>query len=159
MFSSPQVEHHWLDTLVGEWTSESECRIGPDQPPMKSEGRMSIQSFGGLWIIAEGEATGPDGGLSKSLMTIGYDPQQGRYVGTFIATMMANLWVYSGAVDASGKKLVLDTEGPRFDQTGLGKYQDIVEIVSADHWILSSQILNDDGVWQPFMAAHQHRVK
>jgi len=30
----------------------------------------------------------PDGGTGKTVMTLGYDPQNNRYVGTFIGSMM-----------------------------------------------------------------------
>ncbi len=44
----------------------------------------------------------PDGSTSRSIMTLGLiDPQQKRFVGTFIASMMTHLWVYNGAFDES----------------------------------------------------------
>ncbi len=73
--------------------------------------------------------------------------------------MMTHLWPYSGSTDEAGRKLTLDSEGPNFAQTGMTKYQDSVEIVSDDHWILSSQVLGDDGQWLPFIDAHHHRQK
>ena len=33
MDAEPQKEHQWLDKFVGEWISEAECMMGPDQPP------------------------------------------------------------------------------------------------------------------------------
>ena len=50
----PSAEHYWLQKLVGEWTSESECVMGPDQPPMKATGKETVRSVGGLWTIGEG---------------------------------------------------------------------------------------------------------
>jgi len=32
----PQKEHLWLQRLVGEWTVETECQMGPDQPPART---------------------------------------------------------------------------------------------------------------------------
>ena len=34
MTAEPTKEHQWLQQLVGEWTAEMECVMGPDQPPM-----------------------------------------------------------------------------------------------------------------------------
>lgn len=60
--------------------------------------------------------------------------------------MMTHMWIYDGALDASGKVLTLDTEGPSFAGDGkLARYQDIIEIVSADERRLSSRVLRDDG--------------
>jgi hypothetical protein len=159
MNAEPQREHRWLDRLVGEWTSEMECRMGPDQPPMKSGGVDVVRSLGGLWIVAEGEGEMPGGGTAKSIMTLGYDPRIGRYVGTFVASMMTHLWVYNGSLDASEKVLTLDTEGPDFTNQKMGRYQDCIEFVDDDHRIMTSRALGDDGNWVPFMTAHYYRRK
>lgn len=157
MFAQPQAEHQWLAPLVGDWNVESECKMGPDQPPQKNTGRVTCRILGGLWLIAEGTTPSPEGGEWNSIITLGYDPKARRYVGTFVASMMTYLWQYVGSVDESGRRLILDAEGPSFDQTGMAKYQDIIEIVSDDHWILSSQILGTDGQWLQFMTAHHRR--
>ena len=159
MFASPQAEHQRLDPLVGDWTFEMESFMGPDQAPSKTTGKVTTRSLGGLWIITENEMPNPEGGTWRSIMTLGYDPQSGRYLGTFVASMMTFLWTYNGNFDASGRSLVLDTEGPRMDQPGMAKYQDIIELVDNDHWILKSQLLQDDGTWQQFMTSHHRSVK
>ena len=70
-----EKQHQWLQRLVGEWTFESECSMGPDQPAMKSGGVEVVRSFGGLWTIGEGESDMPDDGAKwQSVMTLGYDP-------------------------------------------------------------------------------------
>jgi Protein of unknown function (DUF1579) len=70
---------------------------------------------------------------------------------------MPQIWHYEGGLDAAGKVLTLDTEGMNFNQTALAKYQDIIEFVSADHRIMTSQILGEDGQWTQFMTAHYRR--
>jgi Protein of unknown function (DUF1579) len=157
MNAEPQKEHQWLDRFIGEWTSESECSMGPDQPPSKTKGTEVVRSLGGLWMVAEGEGEMPDGGNGKTMMTLGYDPQNDRYVGTFIGSMMTHLWIYNGSLDAEGKVLTLDTEGPNFSQSSMAKYKDIIEFVSDDHRVMTSQILGDDGNWLQFMTAHYWR--
>lgn len=160
MFAPPQEEHKWLDSFVGEWEVDSECVMGPDQPPQKSQGRAKTRSLGGMWILIEGEGESPDGGATvESIITIGYDPAQQRYVGSFICGVMTHLWIYHGSLDAAKRKLTLDTTGPKFDGSGMTQYQDMCEVVSADHWILSSQMQMDDGTWVPFMTAHYRRKK
>ena len=118
---------------------------------------MSCKSLGGLWIVMESEGEDPNSGTWSSILSLGYDPQKKRYLGNFIASMMTHLWQYSGALDESGKKLILDTEGPRCEEEGMAKYQDIIEIINEDHWILSSRILEEDGKWCSFMSAHHRR--
>jgi hypothetical protein len=156
----PQTEHQWLQKLVGDWTFESECVMGPDQPPMKSSGSESVRSLGGLWTLGEGRGEMPGGGIGTTLMTLGYDPARKRFVGTFVGSMMTHLWVYDGALDPDGKVLTLDAEGPSFVGDGkLVKYQDIIEFKSDDHRVLSSQALGDDGKWHRFMTANYRRSK
>lgn len=148
------AEHQWLHQLIGEWTFESECFMGPDQPPMKSSGSEVVRSLGGLWTIGEGVGGGPEGGTWSSVMTLGYDPRIQRFVGTFIASMMTHLWPYNGTLDAARKVLTLDSEGPSFSGDGsMSKYQDIIEIIDADHRTLKSQVPGPNGEWTQFMSA------
>lgn len=156
----PQKEHEWLHKLVGDWTYEADCLMGPDQPPMKSSGTHRTTSFGGLWIVGDGEGKMPDGSPAQTRLTLGYDTLNGVFVGSFIGSMMSNQWVYSGKLDASGKILTLDTEGPDFsDPTKTARYQDILEIKSDDHHTLSSRALGPDGQWHGFMTAHYRRKR
>jgi hypothetical protein len=152
----PAQEHQWLLKLVGAWVYESECNMGPDQPAMKTTGTEVVRSLGDLWMVAEGEGGTPDGRWN-SLMTLGYDPQTQTFVGTFVASMMTHLWVYSGSLDGPAKVLTLDTEGPNFTDGKMTKYQDIIEIVDDNHRTLSSQTLGEDGQWHPFMKGHYRR--
>lgn len=151
-------EHRWLQRLVGEWTFEGECNMGKNQPPIKNTGEETVRSLGGLWTLGEGSGAVPDGGECQSIMTLGYDPQLKRFVGTFIASVMTHLWIYNGTLDETGKILTLDTEGPSFAGDGtLTQYQDIIEFIDDDHRTLSSRILGPDGEWTFFMKAHYFR--
>lgn len=152
-----QKEHLWLRTFIGDWTMESECSMGPDQPPMKSAGTETVRSLGEVWIIGEGKGEMPGGGTGHTVLTLGYDNKLNKFVGTFIGSMMTNLWVYNGTLDAEERVLTLDTEGPEWTQQRLTKYQDIFEIVDNNHRILRSRMLGEDGKWHSFMEAHYHR--
>lgn len=154
----PEKEHLWLQKLLGEWTVESECSLGPDQPPMKSNRRESVRSLGALWTIGEGADDTP-GSTCDSIMTLGFDTQSQRFVGTFITSMMTHLWPYKGVLDATGRTLTLDSEGPSFAGDGaMAKYQDIIEFVTDDHRILTSRVLGSDGQWTQFMKADYRKV-
>lgn len=153
----PQPEHHWLHKLVGSWESEMECKMGPDQPPTKTQGTEVVRSLGGLWTVGEGECQMPEGGTGRTIMSLGYDPATERFVGSFIASMMTHQWQYRGSLDAGGTVLTLDTEGPSMTGDGLSKYQDMIEFVTDDHRTLRSQIQGADGVWVPFMKADYRR--
>lgn len=153
----PQSEHLWLHQLVGAWSIESECHMGPDQPAMKTTGREVVRLLGKLWTIGESSGNAPGDGCD-SIMTLGYDPQTNRFVGTFITSAMTHLWPYRGALDASGRILTLDSEGPSFSGDGtMAKYQDIIEFITNDHRTLTARVQSPDGSWQQFMTAHYRR--
>ena len=161
MQAESQREHQWLHKLVGTWSMEGECSMGPDQPPMKSTATEVVRSIGGIWTIGEGEGTMPDSDVKMtSIMTLGFDPVSQRFVGTFVASCTTHLWIYSGgSLDAAEKVLTLDAEGPSFTGNGTAKYQDSIEFLDDDHRTLSSQIQMEDGQWVRFMTAHYRREK
>jgi uncharacterized protein DUF1579 len=158
MQAEPQTEHRWLQKLVGEWVYETEALMEPGKPLEKCTGTESVRSLGGLWILSEGQGKMPGGGAATMIVTLGYDPQKKRYVGTWVGSMMTNLWVYDGVLDADGKTLTLDTEGPDMSVEGkTAKYRDVYEIKSDDHRILTSHVLGADGKWLKFMTANYRR--
>jgi hypothetical protein len=157
MQQHPQQQHHWLHQLIGEWTFESECVMGPDQPPMRSTGKEVVRSLGGLWTIGEGEGSMGEG-TWKSLTTLGFDLRTQHFVGTFMAGMMTHLWSYTGYLDATGKILTLDTLGPNFTDGSMSRYRDIYEIIDANNRILRSEMLFGEGQWIGFMKAHYRRT-
>jgi hypothetical protein len=160
MKTEPQKEHDWLQKFTGEWTSEMETVMNPGEPPSKFRGTETVRSLGGLWIVAEGEGEMPGGGTATTLMTLGYDPAKMRFVGTWIGSMMAHLWVYDGALDEAGSTLALDSEGPSMAGDGtMAKYRDSIEFKNNDHRVLTSHVLGDDGQWRPFMTANYWRKK
>lgn len=156
-------EHEWLRQFLGDWRFEMEGDMGPDQPPMKSTGSESVRAIGDIWIQGDGQFPMPDGNTAASRLTLGYDPAKQRYVGTWLGSMMAFLWIYEGQVDASGKILTLETTGP--DMSGsepggkMARYQDIWEFVEDGHRILTSQMQAADGSWKRFVTAHYYRQK
>ncbi|GAP96600.1 DUF1579 domain-containing protein [Leptolyngbya sp. NIES-2104] len=158
MHSEPQKEHQWLQKLIGEWTYETEATMGADQPPEKWTGTETVRSLGGLWVLAEGQGEMPGGDPATTLMTIGYDPQQQRYVGTWIGSMMTFLWRYEGELNAAETTLTLYSDGPAMTGDGkLAKYKDAIEFKSDDHRVMTSHVLRDDGQWQHFMTATYQR--
>lgn len=156
--AQPQKEHEWLHKLLGEWTCVTEAAMAPGQPPAKFESREVVRSLGGLWIVAEGTGEMPGGGTMNTVMTLGYDPEKGRFVGTFIASMMTHMWIYNGTLDSDRTVLTLDTEGPSMSAAaGSTMYKDVIEIKADDHRTLTSHMLGEDGQWQKVMTAQYRR--
>lgn len=158
MDTQPRQEHQWLEQLVGEWSCEIEAVMSPGEPPVTSSATEVVRSLGGLWTIAEGQGEMEGCGPMTSVMTLGFDPARGRFIGTFVASMMTHLWLYDGTLDSSGKVLTLDAEGPSMSGDGkMARYQDVIEVVSADHKVMRSRMLGEDGEWRWIMTAHYRR--
>jgi hypothetical protein len=152
----PGPEHRWLQRLIGEWTYEPE----PSDPAVEymPSGTETVRSLGDLWVLAEGGGTVEGGGSHTSLMTIGYDPQKQRFVGSFISSMLPEFWLYEGTLDAAARVLSLDSEGPGMtDPNTRTKYRDQIEFESDDHRIFTSSVLGPDGNWQKFQTIHYRR--
>lgn len=155
----PTPEHEWLLQLVGDWDFESECVMGPDQPPLKSTGKQRTQSMGLLWTLGDIESEVPDGQPARSQMMLGFDPAKQRFIGTFVSSCMTHLWPYDGQLDAASKVLTLNSEGPSFADDGtMAKYHDIIETIDKDHYLLRSEYQNADGSWTHFMQARYTRI-
>ena len=154
----PTPQHEWLKKLVGEWTSEMIANGPPGEPPMTHKGKETVRALGDVWIVCEGSGDIPGGGEHRSIMSLGYDPDKKKYVGSFIASMMTYQWIYEGQVE--GNALVLDTVGPSFTEEGkMAPYKDTITLVSDDERILTSQSRSADGKWVEFMKATYRRVK
>ena len=157
--SQPQEEHKWLQQLVGEWETHAKANAGPDQPPFECRGTEKIRSIGGLWVVAEGESH-PMGMNVQTMLTLGYDPQQKKFIGTWIDSMMNHMWKYEGELDASGKKLTLMTEGPSFTAPGeTAQYKEVLELTSKNEKLWTTYVKPDGGEWVQFMTATAKRVK
>lgn len=157
--AEPQAEHRWLEQLVGNWTYEAEAMMDQDKPLLKCRGKETVRSLGGLWIVAEGTGEMPDGAPATMILTLGYDPQKQRFVGTWIGSMMTHLWVYDGGLAKDRNTLTLDSEGP--DMTGSGtmaRFRDVIGFAGSDSRTLTSQIQSEDGSWQTVMSATYKRT-
>lgn len=153
-------EHAWLQRLIGAWTGEGDCDMGPGQPQQKWTVEESVCAIGDVWVLAESQGQMPDGSPSVMLITLGFDPDRNRFVGTFVGSMMTHLWIYDGELDAGGRILTLNAEGPSMAEGGkMAKYQDIIELKSDDHRTLSSQIQMPDGTWHKFMTSNYRRKR
>jgi hypothetical protein len=153
-------EHQWLQRMVGEWSFEMEAEAGPGQPPITDRGRESVRSLGGVWVLCESQGSTPDGDGVSSIMTLGYDPARGRFLGTFVASMMTHLWLYEGTLDAAASVLTLETEGPSSTEEGkTSRYRDTLEMRGDDGRVQTSSYLREDGAWHPFLTTHYRRTR
>ena len=162
VFESPEPseQHIWLEKFVGEWESESVMEVEPGQPPIKCKGHEKVRKLGEFWIVSDFEGDTPMGTKAQAILTLGYSPETGKFVGTWVDSMTPHMWVYEGSVDAGGRILTLSAEGPNFFIPGeTAQYRDVVEFKGPDHRVLTSSAKGPDGEWITYMTANYHRKK
>jgi len=154
----PEKEHDWLQQFAGEWVTSGEAVAGEGKEPVKLNGTASGRMIGGFWATIEAKSE-IGGNPFTGIMTIGYVAAKKKYVGTWIDSMSSHLWHYEGTVDAAGKILSLDAEGPRMDQPDKkAKYRDAMEVKARDHLVLTSAI-EQEGKWVTFLTVDYRRKK
>ncbi|POO56384.1 DUF1579 domain-containing protein [Agrobacterium rosae] len=157
--AKPQKEHAFLERLVGEWVMISSTGYeGYDPGDAEQRFTESIKSVGGLWIVSDGRGKMPDGTPMAAIITLGFDPAKGHYVGSWIGSMMTTLWVYKGWLEPDGKTLVLEAQGPKFDGSGeIATYHDVLTLHDDNSRTFSGSVLQPDGSFKQFMSSEFRR--
>lgn len=151
--AKPQKEHEFLQRIVGDWEMVSSsmhqgCGPGSDQSFTET-----FRSVDGLWFIGEG-----NGSEMTTIITLGFDPAKGEFVGTWIGSGMTYLWIYKGWLEPDGKTLVLEAEGPRMDGAeGTGIYHDIITLHDDNRRTFSGSMQQPDGSFKQFMSSEFRR--
>ncbi len=86
----PTSEHQWLKRFAGEWDWTSTCFLEPGNPPIEAKGSDRARSIGDYWVVVEGEAT-MLGTQFTSILTLGYDPERRKLVGTWVDSTSSHL--------------------------------------------------------------------
>lgn len=156
----PQKEHEFLQRMVGEWimtSSSGHAQYDPDDPEQAF--RETVRSVGGLWIVGEGHGRMPDGTPMTAVITVGYDADAGHFTGTWIGSMMTRLWIYKGWLEADGRTLTLEAEGPDMDGSGaMATYHDVLTLHDDNHRSFSGSTRQPDGSFKKFMSSEFRRV-
>lgn len=156
--AEPAEQHRWLQRLVGAWSFEGEMPAPPGQPAQKFAGTETVRDLGGLWIVGEGDNALPEGGTMTTLVTLGFDPAQDSFVGSFVGSPFTHMWLYRGRLEDDGKRLVLDTEGPNMEDGAMTAYQDIVTMEDSDHRSLTSRMRENNGQWRQVVSMRYRRL-
>lgn len=156
--TSALPEHAWLKNLVGEWTTETDFGGGEEAP--RGKGREVIEMLGDLWAVGEGEIEFPDGGQMITRLGLGFDVSSKQYRAFWVASVSSHLWQYTCTLSEDGRTLTMDCEGP--DMVGDKEsvhYQDIIELIDADHRTHTSTGPDKDGNMVTYMKNYYTRVK
>ena len=110
----PGPEHQKLHATAGTWDAVLES-TGPDGKPQVSKGVSENRvALGGFWMIDDFHADW-NGMKFQGQGVTGFDPLKGKYVGTWIDSMMPHLMVLEGSYDKAGKVLTMSGTGIGMD--------------------------------------------
>lgn len=105
----PTAEHAILEQLAGEWDATMKMDFPGVQP---SKGTMSTKlGMNGLWLVGDYKTDNFMGSPFTGHALTGYDPEKGKYVGTWIDSMTMALGVQEGTYDAATKTLTMESKG------------------------------------------------
>ncbi len=144
-------EHVFLERMVGRWAVTS------SDMTTENPWEETVRSLQGIWFVAEGSGEMSDGKVATTILTLGYDPAKGKYVGSWIGSMMDYMWTYEGEVEPSGNVLTLYTKGPAFEGDGLTDYREQIAFLDDNIRTFTSSAKEPDGSWKQFMEARYTR--
>lgn len=118
-FPQPTEAHELLAREAGVWEASTKSWMAPGAPPEESTGVETNQMLGGFWLVSEFQ--GDMGGVPfTGRGQIGYDPETGDYVMTWIDSMAPKLFQCAGSYDETTRTLTFVGEGTDF-MTGEAK--------------------------------------
>ncbi len=152
--TEPEEAHRWLEQLLGDWTVRTE-----GVPETGTPWTEKVRSLQGLWVVCEGQGTMPDGRFGQTVMTLGFNPETRRFVGTWVGSMMTHMWIYDGELEPDGLTLSLYADGPDFDAPGkLASYRDAITLEGHSRRWLAADVRTPDGAWKELMTAEYNRL-
>lgn len=110
-FPKPEKAHAILKDAAGTWDARMKLYApGSDTPSSESKGvETNTMMEGGFFCLGEyrGELLGQPF-VGKSVL--GYDPEKGKYVGTWVDSVSARILAMEGTYDEATKTLTMWTE-------------------------------------------------
>lgn len=152
---APSAHHKVLEQKVGTWEATVDV---PGMPDAASKAKyVAKMDHGGLWLV--GDYRGEFMGASFSGQEVaGYDERKGKFVSTWVDSMMDHIMAFEGSYDEKTKTLEMFTNS--FDMAGnpIQERHDS-HFVDADTWVFTMNQLGADGNYAPTMTITYRRVK
>lgn len=148
----------FLQKLVGEWSAVTYAVTDPEQEPYRFEGKEHARMLGRQWLVSE-YTSEVEGVSIHSMLTIGYDRTQEKFVATYANSMQSSLWTYHGTLNDEGTTLTLKTQGPFMgDPEQKAEFRVVIQSKGADQWTMGSQIqMPENGEWFEFLSFEYER--
>ena len=91
----PTAEHKLLAEHAGNWKIACKFYMDPTQPPMETQATERIEMVGDFWTVSRYE-TSMMGAPFVGSATLGYEPHTGKFISTWVDSMMPVLCTLSG---------------------------------------------------------------
>jgi hypothetical protein len=143
----PQVsdQHKFLHKDVGTWDATMKIFPMEGAEPVESKGSETNELLeGGMWLVSrfKGEIFGmPFSGMG----TVGYDPIEKKYVGTWVDSMSPYLMVMKGEYDAAKKTMTSVAEGRDMATGQITKSTHITRYIDDDTRIFEIHATEEGG--------------
>jgi len=154
--ATPTPAHEVLKNDVGTWDADVSVWPNPGAEPMKSQAVETNEMLGNFWIVSRFQGTMMDQPFS-GVGTVGYDPAEKKYVGTWVDSMSPSLFTMKGDYDAATKTMTMEGEsrdpvnGKMVRSRNIGRYLD------QNTRMFEMQMEGADGQFQKVMEIHYKR--
>ena len=140
----PGKEHEALKVFEGEWTFEGKFTMEGDKPPMEMKGTETSKMVMGGWYLNSDVKSTFMGMSMEGRWTMTYSLFKKKYQASWIDSMMPNIFLSEGEVDATGKIFTLKGEG--FDMAGKAQPERwVIEVKDADNHTMAFYSPGPDG--------------
>lgn len=106
----PSPQHELLKKEVGTWDATMQFWPTPDAPPITIKAKETVQLLGeAMWVVSHFES-GYGGMAFAGSGTLGYDPMEKKYIGTWIDSSSPYLTISKGDYDPASKTITMLAE-------------------------------------------------
>ncbi len=107
---TPSPEHKVLKADEGTWVAHCTMYMPGAPEPMEFEGTEVNRMLGEMWLISDFKAD--FGGMPfEGHATLGFDPKQGKFIGTWIDSFNPYTFHMTGVYDEATKTMAMDSKG------------------------------------------------
>jgi hypothetical protein len=151
-------EHDILQKDVGTWDAVTKIWPTPNAEPLESRGKETNELLGGLWVVSRFE--GDFGGMPfTGSGTMGYDPIEKKYVGTWVDSVTPFLTVMKGDYDPATKTLTMSGDMRDAASGKLSTAKQIARFVDDDTRVFEMHVPGEDGELFKMMEVEYKRKK
>lgn len=151
----PTAEHRLLKDHAGTWKVACKFYMEPGQPPMETNATEKIEMIGEFWTVSRYE-TSMMGAPFVGAATLGFEPHSGRFVSTWIDSMMPVLCHLSGK--QKGDTITLEGEFFSCMTNSVLKHRTTEKHISKNERVFEMFCVMPDGKELKMMTNHYRRA-